>query len=298
MSGRGPDPAERTSGAESSAGATGPAIDVRNLTIAFDELVALDDVTFSVQTGEMLVVTGTSGSGKSVLLHAVLGFLRADSGTVQVQGIDVGALDERHLLNLVSTSIGLVFQDDTLFSSLTTYDNTAFRLVEHGWKPRDVDRTVREILSFVGLDQDAQKLPEELSIGMRRRLEIARALAGWPPVMLFDEPTSGLDPLNAKRILDLLIRARDAHGISSLVVTKELHDIPYLADHVALPSTDGEIGVVPRTAGSAPRARVLLLKKGRIAFMGDVEAFFASHDPAVVEMTGTEDEDRSRRPER
>ena len=148
-----------------------------------------------------------------------------------------------------------------------------------------VDAAVKEILTFVGLEDDADKLPEELSIGMRRRLEIARALIGWPKLMLFDEPTSGLDPLNARRILDLLIRARDVHGITSIVVTKEMHEIPYLADHVAVTSETGEVTVDVRSNEALPRASVLLLKSGRIAFAGSSVDFFASEDPAVTEMT-------------
>lgn len=181
----------------------------------------------------MVVVTGTSGSGKTVLVHVIVGFIKPTTGEVLVGGNHVESLTERQLLSLLSSTVGLVFQEDALFSGLSTYDNAAFRLVEHARPPDRVEEAVQEILTFVGLEDDADKLPEELSIGMRRRLEIARALIGWPKLMLFDEPTSGLDPLNARRILDLLIRARDVHGITSVVVTKEMYEIPYLANHVA-----------------------------------------------------------------
>src|SRR6185503_20739115 len=105
------------------------------------------------------------------------------------------------LLQLRSDSMGLVFQEDTLFTGMTVYDNAAYRLTEHGWPEEEADRAVQEILRFVGLENDTEKMPEELSVGMRKRLEIARGLAGWPPVMLFDEPTSGLDPINSRQVL-------------------------------------------------------------------------------------------------
>ncbi|MGB5038844.1 MAG: ATP-binding cassette domain-containing protein [Blastocatellia bacterium] len=265
------------------------AIDLRDVTVDFDDLKALDNVSLQVAHGEMVVVTGTSGSGKTVLVHVIVGFIKPTTGQVLVEGNHVESLSERELLSLLSSTVGLVFQEDALFSGLSTYDNAAFRLVEHDWPADRVDSAVKEILTFVGLEDDADKLPEELSIGMRRRLEIARALIGWPRVMLFDEPTAGLDPLNARRILDLLIRARDVHGIASIVVTKEMHEIPYLADHVALRGDDGNVTVRVREPDAPPRARVMLLDAGSVRYEGDVEVFFHSHDPAIAEMTGIQE---------
>lgn len=267
------------------------AIDLRHVTVDFDDLKALDDVSLQVAPGQMVVVTGTSGSGKTVLVYVVVGFIKPATGQVLVEGNHVESLSERELLSLLSSTVGLVFQEDALFSGLSTYDNAAFRLVEHGWPQDRVDAAVREILTFVGLEDDADKLPEELSIGMRRRLEIARALVGWPRIMLFDEPTAGLDPLNARRILDLLIRARDIHGIASIVVTKEMHEIPYLADHYALRGDGGDVTVREREPDAPSRARVMLLSAGRVRYEGDVRGFFESHDPAVAEMTGIQDDE-------
>ncbi|HEU4391120.1 MAG TPA: ATP-binding cassette domain-containing protein, partial [Blastocatellia bacterium] len=211
-----------------------PVIEFRNVSLDFETTRALDNVSLMLGQGDLIVITGTSGSGKTVLLHLAAGLITPDEGKVLIDGRDLSQLDERELLDLRSGSIGLVFQEDTLFTGLSVYENTAYRLNERGWKEQDTDAAVLEILHFVGLEEHLDKLPEELSIGMRRRLELARALVGWPPIMLFDEPTSGLDPINARHVLDLIIRARDLHNISSLYVTKELHEIGYLGGHHAL----------------------------------------------------------------
>jgi ABC-type transporter Mla maintaining outer membrane lipid asymmetry ATPase subunit MlaF len=131
------------------------------------------------------------------------------------------------------------------------------------------------------LEEEIDKLPEELSIGMGRRLEFARALVGWPEIMLFDEPTSGLDPINSRIMLDLVIRARDIHHISSLYVTKELHEIPYLAGHRAVKNETGEIDIQEAAAG----IRVMVLDEGRAVFFGAAAEFEASDLPAVTRIT-------------
>lgn len=261
-----------------------PAIEFRDVSLSFDgERPVLSHVSLTVPVGEMVVVTGNSGSGKSVLLRLALGFYRPDEGEIFVNGRHIERLDEDELLELRSRTLGLVFQEDALFSGLSVYDNAAFRLVEHGWSDEDVSRAVVEILTFVGLEKDTEKLPEELSIGMRRRLELARALVGWPPVMLFDEPTSGLDPMTSRHVRDLVIRARDVHRISSLYVTKELHEIPYLANHYAAAGADG-VEIRAGRAQGAGTTRVLLLEDGEVAFLGTPEEFASSALPAVARM--------------
>jgi len=180
--------------------------------------------------------------------------------------------------------MGIVFQEDSLFTGMSVYENVAFRLVEHGVDEQEVGRQVSEVLKFVGLYQDAQKLPYELSGGMRRRLEIARALVGWPSIMLFDEPASGLDPLTAAQVLDLIIRARDIYGISTIYVTKKLDEIPYLANHRAK-KTDNDVVIERATGESGPRARVIVLAHGEIIFAGSVEEFETSNLPEVTRLT-------------
>jgi phospholipid/cholesterol/gamma-HCH transport system ATP-binding protein len=272
---------------------TTAAIEFRRVTISFEDNRALDDVSFRLEPGQMICITGVSGSGMSVLLRVAAGLLRPDEGQVFLDGCEIEGLDEQKLLALRSASIGIVFQEQSLFTGMSVYDNAAFRLEEHGWPEEDTERAVHEILGFVGLENEVEKLPGELSIGMGRRLEFARALVGWPKIMLFDEATAGLDPINARAMLDLVVRARDIYQISSLYVTKELHEIPYLASHRAVKRESGEISIQgeeferrdKKNGEGASQMKVMLLEKGRVAFLGRPDEFESSDLPEVRRMT-------------
>jgi phospholipid/cholesterol/gamma-HCH transport system ATP-binding protein len=232
----------------------------------------------------MIFITGESGSGKSVLLRLAIALDHPDTGQVLIEGDDVGSWTEVELLKLRGSRMGIVFQEDSLFTGMSVYENVAYRLVEHGLDEAEILKQVTEVLKFVGLYNDAQKLPYELSGGMRRRLEIARALVGWPSIMLFDEPASGLDPLTAVQVLDLIIRARDVYGMSSIYVTKKLDEIPYLATHRARQTGSGVV-IEETRAGDTPRTKVMVLDAGRVAFRGSVTEFENSAVPAVVRLT-------------
>lgn len=251
-----------------------PAIEFRNVSISFDNVQALRSVSFSLPRGEMICVTGDSRSGKSVLLRLAIGFLRPDEGEILINGQDITAMEENDLLALRRETMGMVFQENALFTGQTVYENAAYRLADRDWPEDKIERAVVEVLTFVGLQDELEKQAEELSGGMKRRLELARALIGWPPIMLFDEPTSGLDPINARQVLDLVIRARDLHYISSMFVTKALHEIPYLARHQAV--GDGNGGRVEKVSDYVPGVRVLLLDEGRPAFFGSPQEFAQS----------------------
>ncbi|MEK6288452.1 MAG: ATP-binding cassette domain-containing protein [Acidobacteriota bacterium] len=267
------------------------AIEFRHVSISFEDKRALDDLSFRLERGQMICITGISGSGKSVLLRVASGLFAPDAGEVLVEGREITALDEQELLALRSASMGILFQEQSLFTGMSVYDNTAYRLDEHGWREEDTERAVREILSFVGLEEEMDTLPEELSVGMGRRLEFARALVGWPKIMLFDEATAGLDPINARAMLDLVIRARDIHQISSLFVTKELHEIPYLETHSALKHESGEISIERITNSDelpereSSRMRVMVLEQGRPVFFGTPAEFQSSDLPQVTQLT-------------
>lgn len=262
-----------------------PVVEFREVSVAFEKVEALREISFKLFRGEMVVITGASLSGKSVLLHAAIGLLAVEQGDILIEGKSIASLNESKLLELRANSLGMTFQEDTLFSSLTVYENAAYRLTERGCSDERTDAAVTEILGFVGLEKDMEKLPEELSIGMRRRLEIARALIGWPPIMLFDEPTSGLDPVTARQVLDLIIRARDIHKISSLYVTKELHEIAYLDSHYA---TLDEAGKVVVCKAPANRLKVMVLEDGKRIFLGSAGEFATSSLPGLTRLTHPE----------
>lgn len=240
-----------------------PAIEFRNVFLSFEDHLVLSDVSFRLEHGELMLLTGISGSGKSVVLRLAIGLLKPDSGQILIDGKEIQDMDESELLAVRGGLMGMAFQEDSLFTGLTVYENAAYRLEEHGWSEEEIERAVKEVLRFVGLDGEEQKFPEELSGGMKRRLEIARALIGWPRIMLFDEPTNSLDPLAAAKVLDLVIRARDVNHISSLYITKKIHEFDYLAN---------------------PNTKVMVLKDGRVAFSGSVEEFKTSELPAIKEL--------------
>jgi len=252
-----------------------PAIEFRNVFLSFDDHHVLHDISFKLERGDMLVVTGVSGSGKSVLLRLAMGLLKPDSGQIFIEGREIENLNESDLLDIRGGLMGMVFQEDSLFTGLPVYENAAYRLEEHGWTEEEIERAVAEILRFVGLDGEEQKFPEELSGGMKRRLEIARALIGWPRIMLFDEPTMSLDPLAALKVLDLVIRARDINHISSLYVTKKIYELDYLAND---------------------KTRVMVLKDGRVVFSGYVQEFKTSELPAIKELLALDHHDHSKDP--
>jgi phospholipid/cholesterol/gamma-HCH transport system ATP-binding protein len=273
-----------------------PAIEFRNVHFSFDDRTVLNDISFQLAEGEMILVTGISGSGKSVLLRLAMGLLKPDSGQIFVEDREIEKLDESELLAIRGGLMGIVFQEDSLFTGLRVYENAAYRLEEHGWSEGEIERAVSEVLRFVGLDGEEEKFPEELSGGMKRRLEIARALIGWPRIMLFDEPTMSLDPLAAVKVLDLIIRARDINHISSLYVTKKIHEISYLAQFRAERDADGNMIATEARSTMLPRTRVIVLDAGRIVFDGPFEEFAKSDLPSIRELVTLERHDHSSDP--
>lgn len=263
-----------------------PAIEFHHVSLWFDEKRVLDDISFDLAEGEMMFLTGASASGKSVLVHLAMGLLKPDEGQIFIEGQEIVALNETDLVEIRGRGMGIVFQEDSLFTGLTAYDNAAYRLDEKGVAEDETEQAVLEVLRFVGLEQDAEKFPEELSGGMRRRLEIARALIGWPSIMLFDEPTSSLDPISAEKVLDLIIRARDIQHISSIYVTKKPYEIPYLATHRAIARPDGTVTIGEVSSRlPAPRTKVMVLDAGHIVFKGSVTEFETTELPVVTRLT-------------
>jgi phospholipid/cholesterol/gamma-HCH transport system ATP-binding protein len=225
-----------------------------------------------------------------------MGLLKPDSGEILIEGREIQDLKETELIDLRGGLMGMVFQEDSLFTGLPVYENVAFRLEDHGWAEDKIQTAVAEALRFVGLEGEEGKFPEELSGGMKRRLEIARALIGWPRIMLFDEPTMSLDPLAALQVLDLVIRARDINQISSLYVTKKIHEIHYLAAYRAETLNKGEIRIVEAASTNLPKTRVIVLNAGKIVFTGSASEFATSELKAIQDLSILDRHDHSHEP--
>ncbi len=185
-----------------------PAIEFRDVHLSFEDKKILNGISFTVRRGETKVILGRSGGGKSTIIRLILGLLKPDSGQILIDGENITDYNEPEMMT-VRAKIGMVFQEGALFDSLSVYDNVAYRLHEQGVGEAEVENEVRRMLRFVDLEDAIDKMPDELSGGMRRRVGIARALVGDPQIVMFDEPTAGLDPPTARTICELAIKLRD-----------------------------------------------------------------------------------------
>jgi phospholipid/cholesterol/gamma-HCH transport system ATP-binding protein len=259
----------RAPGADA-AGGPAPAIEFRGVSLAFDEKVILDGLSFVLPAGRLKVILGASGAGKSTILKLILGLLRPDSGEIYVRGQRVDQLSESDLM-AVRQHLGMVFQEGALFDSLTVRENVGYRLYEESGMPlAEADARVREVLGFVGLADYGTRMPSELSGGQRRRVAIARALTSRPEILLYDEPTTGLDPITAITVDDEIIKLRDVENVSSIVDTHQLRDAFYIATRMALRRGD-TYEFVPTLPERAEITEFLMLRAGRIAFEGTAD---------------------------
>ena len=259
-----------------------PAIEFRDVHLAFDDKVILDGVNFTVRRGETKVILGRSGGGKSTTIRLILGLLKPDSGQILIDGEDITDYSEIEMME-VRKKIGMVFQEGALFDSLSVYDNVAYRLHEQGVDEAEVEKEVRRMLQFVDLEEAIDKMPSELSGGMRRRVGIARALVGDPQIVMFDEPTAGLDPPTARTICELAIKLRDLEDVSSIFVTHEMKNIEYLSSEYATVNDEGE--VVFELEGEKLcliNTEIIMLRQGNIIFSGKDEELRATQDPYIL----------------
>jgi phospholipid/cholesterol/gamma-HCH transport system ATP-binding protein len=259
-----------------------PRIEFRNVSLAYDDLVVLDDVSFKIWPGELTLLLGESGGGKSTVIRLALGLEKADSGVILIEGEDITKLPEEEL-DRVRERMGVVFQEGALFDSLTVFENVAYRLEEHGQDQTTIEQTVGEMLKFVGLEDSADKLPAELSGGMKRRVAIARAVVDEPEIVLFDEPTTGLDPPTAGTICELGLKLRDVLGVSSVWVTHRIEDVRYLTSKYLSIDSNNQIEI--EEEGDRLRlvnTRVAILHHGRIIFEGTDEQLWQSKDPFIL----------------
>jgi phospholipid/cholesterol/gamma-HCH transport system ATP-binding protein len=230
----------------------------RDVCKAFDERPVLDHVSFTVKHGETCVIMGRSGVGKSVTLKHIMGFLKADAGHVIVDGEDVTDYTEQQFAE-VRRKVTMVFQSGALFDSLSVRENISFPLDgQPGLEPEDIDEYVAKIGHLLEVDEVLDKLPSELSTGMRRAVAIGRAFAQNPEAILYDEPTTMVDPIMAGHMGDLILRLKEAFHKTSIVVTHDTHLAKKLAD------------------------TVVFLQEGRVTYFGPWGGFENSDDPFIV----------------
>jgi len=258
-----------------------PAIEFRDVYLSFDDKKILNGISFTVRRGETKIILGRSGGGKSTTIRLILGLLKPDSGEILIDGEDITDYTEVEMME-VRKKIGMVFQEGALFDSLSVYDNVAYRLHEQGLKEEEVEKEVRRMLQFVELEDAIDKMPSELSGGMRRRVGVARALIGDPQIVLFDEPTAGLDPPTARTICELAIKLRDLEDVSSIFVTHEMNNLEILSTEYATVNEDGE--VVFEDEGEKLcliNTEIIMLKEGQIIFSGKDEELLASKNEYI-----------------
>jgi phospholipid/cholesterol/gamma-HCH transport system ATP-binding protein len=220
---------------------------VKGLRKSFGEQQVLKGIDLSVNKGEILAVLGKSGTGKSVLLRLLIGLEKADAGSICIRGQE-------------TTKVGFLFQEGALYDSLTIAENVAFPLRRHTkMSASERQEKVRALLLSVGLDKDLEKMPADISGGMRKRVGLARALALDPEILLFDEPTAGLDPITAAEIGTLIQKQREERNVTSIVVTHDMHAAHHFSD------------------------RLVMLKEGSILLTGTFDDFRTSKDPFVTQ---------------
>ncbi|MDX6385412.1 MAG: phospholipid/cholesterol/gamma-HCH transport system ATP-binding protein [Blastocatellia bacterium] len=258
-----------------------PAIEFRDVTMIFDGRKILNNLSFKVMKGETKIILGGSGCGKSTTIKLVLGLLKPDSGQILVDGEDITNYGEAEMMK-IRKKIGMIFQEGALFDSLSVYENVAFKLHEQGVPEEEVESEVRRMLRFVNLEEAIDKMPSELSGGMRRRVGIARALVGDPKIVMFDEPTAGLDPPTARTICELAMKLRDLEDVSSIFVTHEMNNLDYLCSEYAVVDEAGE--VVFEKEGEKLcliNSKVLMMRDGQVIFSGTDETLRKADDKYI-----------------
>jgi phospholipid/cholesterol/gamma-HCH transport system ATP-binding protein len=237
-----------------------PPITVQGLRKSFGQQKVLNGISLSIAPREIVTVLGRSGTGKSVLLKLLIGLEKPDDGSISIEGHDIGSLKNIDQLNEVRKRVGFLFQQAALYDSLTIRQNVAFPLKRHSPLSAEEQKSrVEELLSSVGMDREQDKMPSEISGGMKKRVSLARALALDPEIVMFDEPTAGLDPITASEIASLIIELREKRHITSLVVTHDIHTARAISD------------------------RLVVLNEGNILTEGTFEDLQKSKEPFVAQ---------------
>ena len=238
-------------------------IKIRDLYKRFKHVKVLQGLDLDIREGETLVILGPSGVGKSILLKHIIGLTKPDRGSVEVNGVNLTELSGPKLLRAVK-QMGMLFQGSALFDSMTIAENTGFYLTEHSTKKtskralkEEIRSRVDDALKMVGLDGTQDKMPSELSGGMRKRAGLARLIVYRPEILLYDEPTTGLDPITSMQINELIVKTQKELKATAVVVTHDITSALHIGDRLAL------------------------LRDGKIAHIGDPETFIKFDDPII-----------------
>jgi phospholipid/cholesterol/gamma-HCH transport system ATP-binding protein len=274
-------PATLTQAAPPSTGPGSVALEFQDVSIAFEDKLVLDGISFQLMHGETKAIFGVAGSGKSTLLKLALGLLRPDSGRIYMLGEEITSMSENQLFEF-RRRVGIVFQESALFDSLTVRENVAFRLYEEGVSDEEIEERVREALSFVELENTMDLFPSELSGGMRRRVAIARTIITHPELVLYDSPTGGLDPVTSNTIIELVVKQRDVFKISSLLVTHRLQDAFTMGTHY-FDKKENRMKPLPPNARAEVPMGFIILRDGHIIFDGDLKTLRETRDEYIRE---------------
>jgi phospholipid/cholesterol/gamma-HCH transport system ATP-binding protein len=258
------------------------------VSVDFGGELALDRVSFELKPADTRILFGAAGSGKSVMLKAAIGLVRATSGKIYLFGRDITDLDEEELFE-VRGRVGVLFQEGGLFDSLNIEENVSYPLLNqrgngtraHSQNESEVEKRVREVLRFVELEHTLAKFPSELSGGMRRRVGIARAVVTEPALMLYDSPTAGLDPITANTIIALIVKARQQRNTTSLIVTHRYQDGQIMANF-RYNMEKGQVEKAPEDVGVHERTTFMVFREGQVVFEGSQEELESATDPYVA----------------
>ena len=239
-------------------------IEIKNLSKSFEDHLVLDNISLNIPEGENTVIFGKSGSGKSVLLKCIVGLLVPDSGQIIIEGKNILNYSTKEL-NQLRKQIGFLFQGAALYDSMSVRENLEFPLIRNfNFSPGEIDEKIHNVLGKVSLEEAIDKMPAELSGGMKKRIGLARTIITEPKLILYDEPTTGLDPITSKEISHLIIELEENLDVTSIVVTHDLICAQIVAD------------------------RAIVLKEAKIFFEGNIKQLVSSNDEFLREFFGNE----------
>jgi phospholipid/cholesterol/gamma-HCH transport system ATP-binding protein len=260
-----------------------PLISFRNVYYAYPgtDDYALKGTTFEVTAGSTEIILGGSGSGKSTILKLVLGLIKPESGSIEIDGVDVGRMGEPDLMK-IREKMGMVFQEGALFDSLTVAENVGFRLREHAdLTEEEFESRVSSVLGFVDLEEFYGRMPSDLSGGQRRRVALARAIAHRPQLILYDEPTTGLDPIIGSTICDLIVKLRDLEGVTSVLVTHQLRDAFQVAQSFTMIRNGQAVYNRIEDLEVLVGTEFIVLNRGEVVFRGPQKELWTTDEPYV-----------------